>query len=94
MIICLIQISTEVSSFSTGTAAQFLSSLRSNAPSAHELPTVENSVAATYGGFTSLLLRRDVLKAVWRNSVVSLTIPASKERTYDLFSSLDEHPTW
>jgi hypothetical protein len=39
-------------------------------------------------------LRRDVITAVWRDSVVSLTIPASKERTYDLFSSLDQHPTW
>lgn len=39
-------------------------------------------------------LRRDVMTAVWRDSVVSLTIPASKERTYDLFSSLDQHPTW
>ena len=39
-------------------------------------------------------IRRDVMKAVWKDSVVSLTIPASKERTYALFSSLNEHPTW
>jgi hypothetical protein len=38
--------------------------------------------------------RRETLKAVWRDTSVSLKIPASKDRTYALFSSLDEHPTW
>ena len=44
--------------------------------------------------FNSQSTVRDVMTAVWRDSVVSLTIPASKERTYALFSSLDQHPTW
>lgn len=37
---------------------------------------------------------RSILKAVWKDSVVSIIIPASKERTYTLFSSLDQHPSW
>ena len=45
-------------------------------------------------GFNYRPTKRDIIKAVWRDSVVSLTIPASKERTYELFSSLNEHPTW
>jgi uncharacterized membrane protein len=48
----------------------------------------------THSGMKSKGLKRDILKAVWKDSVVSLSIPASKEKTYQLFSSLNEHPTW
>lgn len=50
--------------------------------------------SASKARFNSQSTVRDVMTAVWRDSVVSLTIPASKERTYALYSSLDQHPTW
>jgi hypothetical protein len=60
------------------------------------IPTSRNDAftAVIDSRFNNKVMHRDILKSVWRDSVVSLTIPASKEKTYNLFSSLDEHPTW
>ena len=37
---------------------------------------------------------RPVLFAKWCDSSVTLTVPASLEQTWDLFTQLGEHPTW
>lgn len=38
--------------------------------------------------------RNDALTMRWLDSTVEITIPASQTETYELYSNLNEHPTW
>lgn len=94
--ICIAFITSQVGSFVMGTIARDISSFGSMVPQSRFDNTYLNAYQNDIVGsiFYNQMPRRDILKAVWRDSIVSLTIPASKERTYELFSSLNEHPTW
>ena len=98
LIICLPFRTLQVDSFSIGVSTQYSQWLRGLFPQKQwEINCMSSSPyqSEIVGiGFSNRPTRRDIVKAVWRDSVVSLTIPASKERTYELFSSLNEHPTW